>query len=120
MSETITAIYEDGVLRPLRTLRLPEKTRVQLLIVTQTTESEDGRIIQALLSTGRVKHLSAALVADIGASTERQPPPKLEGPSLSEIIIANAVTLQTFEAPDANRDVVRVEDADEMFEQLGI
>jgi predicted DNA-binding antitoxin AbrB/MazE fold protein len=88
MSETITAIYEDGVLRPLRPLRLPEKTRVQLRIVTQTTESEDGRIIQALLSTGRVKHLPAALVTDAEVSTDRQPPPVLPGPSLSEIIIA--------------------------------
>lgn len=44
--------------------------------------------IRALLSTGRVKHLSGALVPKTETPTKRQPPPALPGPSLSEIIIA--------------------------------
>ena len=33
MSETVTAVYEKGVLRPLTPLALPESTRVQLQII---------------------------------------------------------------------------------------
>lgn len=32
MSQTITAVYENGVLRPLTPLELPEKTRVKLRV----------------------------------------------------------------------------------------
>ena len=32
MSQTITAVYENGILRPLKPLALPEKTRVRLQI----------------------------------------------------------------------------------------
>ena len=32
MSQTITAVYENGVLRPLKPLALPERTRVRLQI----------------------------------------------------------------------------------------
>jgi len=37
-----------------------------------------------------------------------------------EVRIPNSVTIQTFEDTDAGRDVIRVGNADEMFEQLGI
>lgn len=32
MSQTITAVYENGVLRPLKPLALPEKTRVRVQV----------------------------------------------------------------------------------------
>ena len=44
--------------------------------------------IQALLSTGRVRHLSTALVKDEKPDADRQPPPVLPGPPVSEILIA--------------------------------
>ena len=38
MSQTITAVYEDGILRPLSPLQLPNKTRVTVQI--ETPESD--------------------------------------------------------------------------------
>lgn len=37
MSQTITAVYENGVLRPLKPLALPEKARVRLQIERSET-----------------------------------------------------------------------------------
>ena len=37
-----------------------------------------------------------------------------------EVRIPNAVTLKTFEDTDAGREIVRVENADTLFDQLGI
>ena len=39
MSQTITAVYENGVLRPLKPLTLPEKARVRLQI--ERSEASD-------------------------------------------------------------------------------
>ena len=54
MSETITAIYEGGILRPLAPLRLPEHTRVQLRIITRQRDEkgEQQRVHAALLAAG--------------------------------------------------------------------
>ncbi|MEJ2554854.1 MAG: antitoxin family protein, partial [Anaerolineae bacterium] len=42
MTETVTAVYENGVLRPLRPLKLRERQTVRLQIVLEEpTESED-------------------------------------------------------------------------------
>ena len=45
-------------------------------------------VIQALLKTDRIRHLSAKLVESNGADAERQEPPVLPGPPVSEILIA--------------------------------
>ncbi len=39
---------------------------------------------------------------------------------VDEIQVPNAITLKTFEDTDAGRNLVRVENAGEMFELLGI
>ena len=56
MSETVAAIYEHGVLRPLTPLDLPEHAHIQIKIVVQplttTTASERSRVRQALLDAG--------------------------------------------------------------------
>jgi hypothetical protein len=44
--------------------------------------------VQILLGTGRIRHLSASLVADKGQGNERQPPPILPDPPVSEVLIA--------------------------------
>ncbi len=90
MSETIVAIYEGGVLRPLQPLGLPEHSRVQLRVVKSTGEkqSERERTIRALLSTGRVQRLKADLMPSYGGDDARQEPPTIPGPSLSDTIIA--------------------------------
>jgi hypothetical protein len=46
------------------------------------------RIVQALLDTGLVHHLAVPLPEGIEATEERQEPPTLPGPLVSEIIIA--------------------------------
>ena len=57
MSETITAIYEKGVLRPLQRLTLPERTRVDLCIVARYESGADERqkVRQALLDAGVIQ-----------------------------------------------------------------
>ena len=46
------------------------------------------QVVLALLSTGRVRHLSAGLVKDEGTDAGRQTPPTLPGLPVSEILIA--------------------------------
>jgi len=57
LNETITAIYEQGVLRPLTPLALPEHTRIQIQIVAQPTvvQEERHRVRQALLAAGIIQ-----------------------------------------------------------------
>ncbi len=57
MSETIAAIYEQGMLRPLTPLLLPERTRVQIQIVAQSpaVQDERQRVRQVLLDAGIIQ-----------------------------------------------------------------
>jgi predicted DNA-binding antitoxin AbrB/MazE fold protein len=56
MSETITVIYERGVLRPLKPLALPESTRVEIQIVSQPSAGQEkDRVRQALLDAGIIQ-----------------------------------------------------------------
>ena len=51
-----TAIYEKGILRPLKPLTLPENARVRIFIESETSEAPSGHILQDLV----------ALAADLG------------------------------------------------------
>jgi predicted DNA-binding antitoxin AbrB/MazE fold protein len=58
MSETVTAIYEQGVLRPLTPLDLPEHEEVQIQIITprpHTKTTEKQRARQVLLAAGVIR-----------------------------------------------------------------
>ena len=55
MSETITAIYEKGMLRPLLPLSLPEHTQVQIQIITPAKDTKRRRVHQALLDAGIIQ-----------------------------------------------------------------
>jgi predicted DNA-binding antitoxin AbrB/MazE fold protein len=57
MNETISAIYEKGILRPLTPLLLPEHTRVQIQIIAQSpdVQEERQRVRQILLSAGVIR-----------------------------------------------------------------
>jgi predicted DNA-binding antitoxin AbrB/MazE fold protein len=59
MRETITAIYEKGVLRPLVPLSLPEHTQVQIQIVNasavSTGEEARRQVRQVLLDAGVIQ-----------------------------------------------------------------
>jgi len=52
MGITATAIYEDGVLKPLAPLALPEHTRVQVHIEPATEQPAElaGHVLQRLLA----------------------------------------------------------------------
>lgn len=56
MNETITAIYENGVLRPITPLALPEHTKVQLWIQSpplgDEAETHRREVIAALVAAG--------------------------------------------------------------------
>jgi predicted DNA-binding antitoxin AbrB/MazE fold protein len=53
MTETVTAVYENGVLRPLRPLKLRESQTVRLQIIADvSTGNEDEAAIRALVDAG--------------------------------------------------------------------
>ena len=54
MSQTITAIYADGVLHPLAPLNLPEQTEIELEVVRVATPEEDERtrVLRGLADAG--------------------------------------------------------------------
>ncbi len=58
MSETITAVYENGVLRPLSPLSLPEHQTVRLQILTlesaEASTLDVSEVIQSLVAKGLV------------------------------------------------------------------
>jgi predicted DNA-binding antitoxin AbrB/MazE fold protein len=57
MAETITAIYEKGVLRPLQPLNLREQQRVHIQIVSeQEIADEREATIRILEQAGLVRH----------------------------------------------------------------
>jgi predicted DNA-binding antitoxin AbrB/MazE fold protein len=52
MTEIVTAVYENGVLRPLETLELRERQTVRLRIIAEGTAEEDERVIRELVQSG--------------------------------------------------------------------
>ena len=56
MTETITAIYEKGVLRPLQPLNLREQQRVRIQVLSdEATEDERTTTIRILVEAGLVR-----------------------------------------------------------------
>lgn len=53
----------------------------------RTARDASTRVVQVLLSTGRVRHLSTAPMEKEGVDTSRQAPPTLPGLPVSEILI---------------------------------
>jgi predicted DNA-binding antitoxin AbrB/MazE fold protein len=75
VSQTITAVYENGVLRPLTPLTLPEHAQVELEVRLATEPAE------ALAQRERVRH--ALATAGVLASSD-QPPNEQEPLSAQE------------------------------------
>lgn len=76
MTSTITAIYEEGVLRPLTPLSLPEHSRV-LIQVEQVSPAEETtthrhRVREALIAAGLSQPMSIPLPASSSLSSERR------------------------------------------------
>ena len=91
MSETITAIYEHGVLRPLRPLPLPENARVHIQILDESTGTEERmRVYQVLTDAGVIGAAeSPASVLSVSESElDRIGRSLAQGGPLSDSIIA--------------------------------
>ncbi len=91
MSETITAVYSNGVLRPQNPLSLRDGQTVRLQVLTEETASSAEQIIQSLVAEGLVTpppHRGD--VEPVSEEAWRELTQRLEaspGKPLSEIII---------------------------------
>jgi predicted oxidoreductase len=54
----------------------------------QQAAQETKKVVQAMLSTGRIRHLAVAPTKGVEREATRQQPPILPGPPVSEILIA--------------------------------
>ncbi|MBV8885048.1 MAG: antitoxin family protein [Chroococcidiopsidaceae cyanobacterium CP_BM_RX_35] len=91
MSEIITAVYENGVLRPQAHLSLPDGQTVRIQILTSEPATEAEQVIQSLVAAGLVtppprrgdvEPVSEEAWRELTARLEASP-----GKPLSEIII---------------------------------
>jgi predicted DNA-binding antitoxin AbrB/MazE fold protein len=91
MSEIVTAVYENGLLRPLRPLNLRERQTVRIQVLPEEPAGEAEEVIQGLVEAGLltappgysdVEPLSAKERRELAEALGRAP-----GKPLSEIII---------------------------------
>jgi predicted DNA-binding antitoxin AbrB/MazE fold protein len=91
MPEIITAIYENGVLRPLSPLPLQEHQTVRIQVLPEDSGDEVERITQSLATTGLLTpppHRSdVELVSEATWSELTEKLKAIPGKPLSEIII---------------------------------
>jgi predicted DNA-binding antitoxin AbrB/MazE fold protein len=91
MSEIITAVYSNGMLRPQNPLSLTDGQTVRLQVLTEEAEEEAEQIIQSLVAAGLVTpppHRSD--VEPVSEEAWRELTQRLEayaGKPLSDIII---------------------------------
>jgi predicted DNA-binding antitoxin AbrB/MazE fold protein len=90
MNTILTAVYEEGMLKPLQPLTLPEHSRVRLQIIEAEENDGAGRVETALIAAGLIKpldpppdlpHISEERLAEIADRYA-------VGGALSEVIIA--------------------------------
>jgi hypothetical protein len=92
--DAITLTIPSDLVEELHIPDDPDELRQALLLgLTQLRQQQAAKdaansVIQALLSTGRVRHLSAAPVESADQEADRQAPPTLPGPPVSEILVA--------------------------------
>lgn len=93
MSEIVTVVYEQGVLRPLTPLKLPEHQTLRIQVLSDPSEEEDSEIIQLLVNAGliRPRISPTALPPDPVPEAERRRladlAGQIPGKPLSEIIL---------------------------------
>jgi hypothetical protein len=92
MNDTVTLTIPAHWLQELGVGQdeLRQALRLGLVQLRQQRSAQDisARVVQVLLSTGRVRHLSVTPGADREPLAGRQEPPVLPGPSVSEVLIA--------------------------------
>jgi predicted DNA-binding antitoxin AbrB/MazE fold protein len=94
MSETVRAVYEKGMLRPLRPLHLRERQTVQLQIVVEEpaeSENEAEAAIRLLVAAGQLtpppRHPDIAPISEQARHELADRLGHAPGKPLSEIII---------------------------------
>jgi predicted DNA-binding antitoxin AbrB/MazE fold protein len=91
MSQIITVVYENGVLRPLSPLPLEEHQTVQIQVLLEAPENESSQVIQSLVAAGLVTPPACAEdVEPVSEAAWRELTQRLQassGKPLSEIII---------------------------------
>jgi predicted DNA-binding antitoxin AbrB/MazE fold protein len=91
MAEIVTAIYENGVLRPLKPLRLRENQIVQVSVVFDDEEDDREALIRVLVEEGLVEPPEVDDGPDPVSAEERQYLADLlgraPGKPLSELVI---------------------------------
>ena len=55
MSEVVMAVYEKGVLRPLHPLKLRERQRVYIQVLTEEASTEAEQVSQLLVAAGLMR-----------------------------------------------------------------
>jgi len=87
VSVTIPSGWLEGLNLNEDELRQALELGLAQLRQQQITPDTTSRVIDALLGTGRVGHLSTVSPMSEAANADRQPPPSLPGASMSEIVI---------------------------------
>lgn len=93
MTEVITAMYENGVLHPLKPLKLRERQRVRIHIMPEETQGEDEAevAIRTLVASGRltppIGHSNVIPLSEAERITLAERLGNAPGKPLSEIII---------------------------------
>jgi predicted DNA-binding antitoxin AbrB/MazE fold protein len=75
MNRTITAIYENGILRPLSPLDLPEQSQVELdvrQVVAPSKSAKRRQVHEVLVSAGLVSAISETVSAENQISSGRR------------------------------------------------
>ena len=72
MPQTIMAVYEHGLLRPLEPLTLPENHKVRIQIVSEPVVDKGVEIIQFLVKMGLITPPSKPSKASSISKTERR------------------------------------------------
>ena len=92
MSEIITAVYERGVLRPLKPLNLPEQAQVEIQIVASTSASKEEKqqVREALLEAGVIRRWPDLTPVEPVSETDLEAAARslAAAGSLSELILA--------------------------------
>lgn len=91
MDSTLTAIYEDGVLRPLQPVPLRERQKVRIQLLPDEPDDAVDRVLQTLLASGALTapsgHSDVKPMTDAKRRKLADRLGNLPGKPLSEIII---------------------------------
>lgn len=72
MSELVMAIYDQGLLRPLKPLNLPDRQTVMIQVLSEVVSDKADEVMQLLVKTGLLIPPSGSSKVKSVSSKERQ------------------------------------------------